>query len=90
MGIYGHMSSRSPLKPDKGGSGDSSSTGVKETSDFMKDLDQELSEFDSQLKTMKEGASSSSSSSSSSASPATSPSKDPPHFTIDTSHTRNT
>lgn len=80
MGIYGHMSSRSPLKLDEGGG--SSSTGVKETSDFMKDLDKELSDFDSQLMTRKEEGDSSSS-----IQPAES---DPPHFTIDTSHTRNT
>lgn len=76
VGVFGHVTSNSPLKApdedDDGGSG-----GPVQDKDFMKNLDEELQNFDTQIESFK--------------SPAESPSShtiEKPHFTIDSSPTR--
>lgn len=75
------MTSNSPLKRSPDGDGDKtggSDTTVKDTRDFMKNLDQELKQFNDQIDSAK--------GSQASGPPAP---QESPHFTIDTSPTRN-
>lgn len=80
------MTANSPLKTDDDGTppedGDGPGTAVRDTRDFMKNLDQELKDFDDQLETLKQSRSVHSSHHSS-------PPEEPPHFTIDSSPTKN-
>ena len=69
------MTANNPLKtPPEGDDGPDST--VKDTRDFMKNLDEELKDFDNQLETLKESRSMHSA-------------QEPPHFTVDSSPTRN-
>ena len=53
MGIFGHMTNNSPLKPSEGGSGstppgDPTHT-LKDAKDFLDNLDSEMGAFDSRM-----------------------------------------
>lgn len=78
------MTANSPLKssPDDG----EGPATVKDTKDYMKNLDEELSKFDAHVDSFK---GSGSSASRSSASRSGRPQVEEPHFTIDSSPTRS-